>query len=59
MNKQKQNYVAPEAQTLVVGFEGMVCSSTNQVLGISFIADPGVAGGSLGLTDDDNNYGSF
>ena len=28
MNKQKQNYVAPEAQTLVVGFEGMVCLST-------------------------------
>ena len=27
MNKQKQNYVAPEAQTLVVGFEGMVCQS--------------------------------
>ena len=27
MNKQKQNYVAPEAQTLVVGFEGMICQS--------------------------------
>ena len=27
MNKQKQTYEAPEAETLVVRFEGVICQS--------------------------------
>ena len=56
MNKQKQNYVAPEAQTLVVGFEGMVCSSTNQVLGIIYSDTINAAGASFS-SDAITSYG--
>ena len=35
MNKQKQTYLSPETETLVVRFEGVVCGSP----------DPGSAGG--------------
>ena len=56
MNKQKQNYVAPEAQTLVVGFEGMVCSSTNYVLPAIFgsenAAGAGFSSGNIIEGDD-------
>ena len=27
MNKQKQTYLSPETETLVIRFEGMICSS--------------------------------
>ena len=27
MNKQKQNYLSPETETLVVRFEGVICES--------------------------------
>ena len=30
MNKEKQTYEAPEAETLVVRFEGVVCTSPGQ-----------------------------
>ena len=34
MNKQKQTYLSPETETLVVRFEGVVCTSpTNEVFG--------------------------
>ena len=29
MNKQKQIYLSPETETLVVRFEGVVCQSAN------------------------------
>ena len=29
MNKQKLTYLSPETETLVVRFEGMVCTSPN------------------------------
>ena len=29
MNKQKQTYVSPETETLVIRFEGVVCKSPN------------------------------
>ena len=29
MNKEKQTYLSPETETLVVRFEGMVCTSPN------------------------------
>ena len=47
MNKEKQTYEAPEAETLVVRFEGMVCTSPNY--GVQ-----GAAGASQGF----NEYGS-
>ena len=47
MNKEKQTYEAPEAETLVVRFEGVVCTSPNY--GVQ-----GAAGASQGF----NEYGS-
>ena len=32
MNKQKQTYEAPAAETLVVRFEGVICQSTGEQL---------------------------
>ena len=29
MNKQKQTYLSPETETLVVRFEGVICTSLN------------------------------
>ena len=29
MNKEKQTYLSPETETLVVRFEGVVCTSPN------------------------------
>ena len=29
MNKEKQTYLSPETETLVVRFEGVVCASPN------------------------------
>ena len=29
MNKQKQTYLSPETETLVVRFEGVICESPN------------------------------
>lgn len=34
MNKQKELYTAPAAETLVVRFEGVVCQSPNKRLGV-------------------------
>ena len=34
MNKQKQTYLSPETETLVVRFEGVVCTSPLQTLGM-------------------------
>ena len=47
MNKEKQTYLSPETETLVVRFEGMVCTSPNY--GVQ-----GAAGASQGF----NEYGS-
>ena len=33
MNKQKQTYLSPETETLVVRFEGVICTSDPLVLG--------------------------
>ena len=30
MNKQKQTYLSPETETLVVRFEGVICESTTK-----------------------------
>ena len=49
---KKQPYTAPEAETLEVRTEGIICDSL--VFGSS-----GQAGGDLGLGDDEFNYGSF
>jgi hypothetical protein len=53
MNKIKQIYEAPEAETLVVRFEGVICQS------LRYGTDSGTAGDTLGLNDDDNDYGDF
>ena len=45
---KKQPYTAPEAETLVVRFEGVLCGSPEY-------GDNGAAGGDTG----DENYGSF
>ena len=45
MNKEKQTYLSPETETLVVRFEGVVCTSPGA---------PGAAGGDL---IPGNNYG--
>ena len=50
MNKQKQTYLSPETETLVVRFEGVVCAS---------YGDEGKPGGDPGLDDDDYNFGGF
>ena len=31
MNKEKQTYLSPETETLVVRFEGCLCTSPNRV----------------------------
>ena len=48
MKTQKQNYLSPVTETLVVRFEGVVCQSTNY--GGSGEAGPGT---------DDEDYGGF
>lgn len=50
--KQRLDYESPTTNVLELRFEGMVCTSPNY-------GATGGAGGSLGLDDDDNNYGSF
>jgi len=30
MNKEKQTYLSPETETLVVRFEGMICQSSGE-----------------------------
>ena len=53
MNKNKLlDYESPVTDVLELRFEGMVCTSPQY--GVT-----GGAGGSLGLDDDDYNYGSF
>ena len=49
--KEKQLYTAPAADLLVVRFEENVMSPA--------YGAKGAAGGSLGLDDDENDYGSF
>ena len=49
MNKQKQTYLSPETETLVIRFEGVVCTSPNPVV-LSLTSDWGTdnkAGGDL------------
>ena len=43
MNKQKQTYLSPTTETLVVRFEGVICQSDPNY------GDPGAAGGDLGF----------
>jgi hypothetical protein len=47
MNKEKQTYLSPETEALVVRFEGVICGSPNY--GVQ-----GAAGASQGF----NEYGS-
>ena len=37
MNKQKQTYLSPETETLVIRFEGVVCTSPLQTLSLMSI----------------------
>ena len=38
MNKQKQTYLSPETETLVVRFEGVICNSPfNALNGTSYL----------------------
>ena len=32
MKEQKQTYLSPETETLVVRFEGIICESTNEAV---------------------------
>lgn len=49
MNKEKQTYLSPETETLVIRFEGMVCTSpTGEKFG-----DQNNWGGMGGWTDDE------
>ena len=41
MNKQKQTYLSPETETLVVRFEGVVCTSPNGSFDESAVVDDG------------------
>ncbi len=34
MNKQKQTYLSPETETLVIRFEGVICTSDPLVLSV-------------------------
>ena len=53
IQKQKlESYEAPTTNVLELRFEGMVCTSPDYGL-------PGAAGDSLGLDDDDFDFGSF
>ena len=47
---KKELYSAPTAETFEVQIEGVVCGSYGET---------GTAGGSLGLDDDDFDFGSF
>ena len=54
MNKQKQTYLSPETETLVVRFEGVVCSSPLQTLGLisgSLGADQGFGDSAATIED--------
>ncbi len=46
MNKQKQTYLSPETETLVVRFEGVICTSVLRTLGMM-----SVIGGDSGFGD--------
>ena len=48
MNKQKQTYLSPETETLVVRFEGAIMHLSGGALG-----DPGIAGAIL---DNGNSH---
>ena len=52
IQKQLELYEAPITNVLELRFEGMVCTSPDY-------GALGAAGGSLGLDDDDYNFGSF
>ena len=53
MNKQKQTYLSPETETLVVRFEGVVCTSPLQTLGMLSIpgADQGFGDSAASIED--------
>ena len=53
MNKQKQTYLSPETETLVVRFEGVVCTSPLQTLGMITIpgADQGFGDSAASIDD--------
>ena len=53
MNKQKQTYLSPETETLVVRFEGVVCLSGGES------GDTGKAGGVFTPGGNFNNYGDL
>ena len=53
MNKQKQTYLSPETETLVVRFEGVICESPNyNSVGLRDYSDGD------GLKDDTSGWGN-
>ena len=60
MNKQKQTYLSPETETLVIRFEGVVYTSPLQTLGMISIpgADQGFGDSAADVQDlsGENNW---
>ena len=53
MNKQKQTYLSPETETLVVQAEGVICDSIIKTLGMMSIpgADQGFGDSAASIED--------